>query len=302
MTNFAVLVLSFVAGVALRRSSSFADSAPAALNGYVLTISLPALILHLVPSFEFELELLLVLLMPWLLFVLAAALLIPLARRGLLERDVAGALLLTAGLGNTSFVGVPMIGALYREELMVLGLLADVFGSLLCLSLLGLPIGARLAATEGVALREGLRRVLRFPPFGATILALALRPVAVPEALDGALAVIGATLAPVALFSVGLQLRLAALRGLAGPLALGLAFKLVLGPLLVLAIYAGALGWRGEEFQVTIFLAAMGPMVSGGIVAQQLGLRRELVTLMLGLGIPLSFLTLPAWRMLLELV
>ena len=78
-----------------------------------------------------------------------------------------------------------------------------------------------------------------------------------------------------------------------------LAFKLLLGPALLLAFYRGALGWSGETFEVTIFLAAMGPMVSGGIVAQQLGLRPDLVALMLGLGIPISFVTLPLWRELL---
>jgi malate permease and related proteins len=35
----------------------------------------------------------------------------------------------------------------------------------------------------------------------------------------------------------------------------------------------------------------MGPMISGGIIAQERELDPELVTLMLGVGIPLSFFT-----------
>jgi hypothetical protein len=47
--------------------------------------------------------------------------------------------------------------------------------------------------------------------------------------------------------------------------------------------------------QVAIFEAAMAPMIGGAIVAAQHKLDPELSALMLGVGIPLSFLTLPAW-------
>ena len=39
----------------------------------------------------------------------------------------------------------------------------------------------------------------------------------------------------------------------------------------------------------------MGPQIGGAIVATQYGLDPELVTLMVGVGIILSFLTLPIW-------
>jgi predicted permease len=46
---------------------------------------------------------------------------------------------------------------------------------------------------------------------------------------------------------------------------------------------------------VTIFEAAMGPQIGGAIVAMQYGLSASLITLMVGVGIALSFLTLPLW-------
>jgi hypothetical protein len=54
--------------------------------------------------------------------------------------------------------------------------------------------------------------------------------------------------------------------------------------------------------RVTVFEAAMPPMIGASIVAMDHELDPPLLTLMLGVGIPLSFLTLPAWWYLLTLV
>jgi predicted permease len=47
--------------------------------------------------------------------------------------------------------------------------------------------------------------------------------------------------------------------------------------------------------RITLFEAAMGPQIGGAIVAIQHGLNPPLITLMVGIGIILSFVTLPAW-------
>jgi hypothetical protein len=46
---------------------------------------------------------------------------------------------------------------------------------------------------------------------------------------------------------------------------------------------------------VTVFEAAMGPMIGASIVAIEHELDPPLLTMMVGVGIPLSFLTLPVW-------
>jgi len=62
----------------------------------------------------------------------------------------------------------------------------------------------------------------------------------------------------------------------------------------------GLLGQTGPVIRVTVFEAAMGSMIGAAIVAMDHDLDPALVTLMVGLGIPLSFLTLPCWWWLLE--
>jgi hypothetical protein len=86
------------------------------------------------------------------------------------------------------------------------------------------------------------------------------------------------------------------------PLAAGLAFKLAIAPALILCVFVGLLGAGGPVTQVTVFEAAMAPMIGASIVAMDHDLDPPLVTLMIGIGIPLSFLTVPAWWYLLTLI
>jgi malate permease and related proteins len=54
--------------------------------------------------------------------------------------------------------------------------------------------------------------------------------------------------------------------------------------------------------QVTIFEVAMAPQIGGAIVAMEHKLDPPLITLMVGIGIPLSFITLPLWWYVLQSV
>jgi malate permease and related proteins len=84
-------------------------------------------------------------------------------------------------------------------------------------------------------------------------------------------------------------------KGKASALVVGLFFKLMVGPALVLVLFMGPLRSDWQVLSVTVFEAAMGPMIGASIVAMDYELDPPLVTLMVGVGIPVSFLTLPAW-------
>jgi predicted permease len=193
-----------------------------------------------------------------------------------------------------------MIETFYRREHLGLGILIDQLGSYMVLSTLGILIAVTYAAGADASPAAIARKIVLFPPFQAVLLALALKPFAYPEGLEIVLGKLGATLAPLALVSVGYQLRLGELRGRIAALSAGLAFKLVMGPALIMGLFAGAFGAGGTTIQVTIFEAAMAPMIGASIVAQEHKLDPPLITLMVGIGIPLSFLTLPVWWYMLQ--
>ncbi|WP_206664502.1 AEC family transporter [Dankookia rubra] len=156
-------------------------------------------------------------------------------------------------------------------------------------------VAACLHSDAVTSRREIAGRIARFPPLLATLLALAPMPVRYPDWLVAVLHRLGGTLARLALVSVGLQLRCATLRGNGTALALGPGYKLVLGPLLLDLLYVGVPGQAGETLQVTLLEAAMAPQIGASIIAIQQGLNPPLVTLMVGIGTLLSFVTLPVW-------
>jgi len=277
------------------------ESTPAALNGFIIHVSLPALTLLYVHDLRLSSSVLLLASMPWLHFALAAAFFLAAGRLLRLPRNTVGALILTGGLGNTSFLGLPMIEAYYGREGIAHGIMVDQLGSFLVLSTFGITV-AGLYSEGRPSLAAVMKRIALFPPFISLLLALALLPVAYPEWLTAVLGRLGGTLAPLALFSVGFAFRPGHLGRNGRSLALGLGFKLVLAPLVLSLFYLGVVGMRGLPAEVMLFEAAMPPMITAGIIAAEHDIDPPLAGLMVALGVLLSFLTLGAWHLLLGAV
>jgi predicted permease len=294
MPNLVLLIACFLLGMLLRRLGRLPEATPSVLNAFIINVSLPALTLLYVHELPIDRSLAYPAAMAWILFGLGMVFFVTLGRAAGWSRGRIGGLILVGSLANTSFLGLPMIETFYGEEHLGLGILIDQLGTYMVLSTLGILIAITYAA-GAASPGEIARRILRFPPFQAVLLALALKPLEYPAGLEVVLGKLGGTLAPLALVSVGYQLRLAELRGRFAALSAGLAFKLVMGPALIMALFAGALGASGQTIEVTIFEAAMAPQIGASIVALEHKLEPPLVTLMVGIGIPLSFLTLPLW-------
>jgi predicted permease len=299
MINLAVLVVCFALGILLRQSGRMPPDSHKAFNAFIVNIALPALILRHVHGLTLNRELLLPAGMPWVLFIAGALFFAALGRVCRWSRQTTGGLMLAGGLANTSFVGLPMIEAFYGPAFLSIGILADQLGTYLVLSTLGVAVAALYSAAGPVSPAMLVKRIAAFPPFQALVLSIVLLPFDYPEAFSAVLERLAATLTPLALVSVGYQLRLAGIGANARALSAGLLFKLVLGPAVVTALFVLGLKASGMVLQVTLFEAAMGPMIGGAIVAMDHGLNPPLVSLMVGLGIPLSLMTAACWCQLL---
>lgn len=296
MANIILLAVCLLAGVGLRKTGRFPANTPSALNGFIIHISLPALAILHIHNLKLDGSLLLTAAMAWLLFGLAWPLFHFSGKLLKLPRRTIGALVLVGGLGNTSFVGLPMIEAYYGKEFLGIGIIADQLGSFMVLSTLGI-LAATVYSSGDASPGQMLRKIILFPPFQALILALLLRPVSFPAWSVTILEKLGSTLTPLALVSVGFQLQFGGLKAVLKPLAAGLGYKLLLGPALIYLLYVVLLGATGSVTQITIFEAAMAPMITAGIIAIDHELDPPLVGMMVGIGIPLSFLTLHFWHM-----
>ena len=295
MNNYLLLGACFILGIILRRLRRLPDNAAAALNGFIVHISLPALTLTYVHGLHLQANLILPALMAWVMFAIGCVMFWLAGKALRFSPATTGALMLTGGLANTSFVGLPMIDTFYGSQFLGLGILIDQLGSYFVLSTLGILVASFYAPGRSVSAKAVLRKIILFVPFQAFVLALLLMPFDYPAWLDELLKRLGATLVPLALVSVGYQLQLSQVRGKATALAVGLLFKLILAPALILLLFSGLMRNDWQVLSVTVFEAAMGPMIGASIVAMDHELDPPLVTLMVGIGIPLSFLTLPLW-------
>lgn len=294
MNNLLLLILCFLAGMLLRRFKRMPDNAPATLNSFIIHISLPALALLYIHELHISGDILLVAVMPWLVFGMSAGFFWLVGRWLNLPRATTGALILVGGLGNTSFFGVPMVEAFYGKSGIATAIIVDQLGSFFALSVLGITVAGIYSSGRPTA-AEIAKRIVLFPPFIALVISLLLIPVEYADWFTALLKRLGDTLAPMALLSVGMQLRLGHIAEHKRNLAIGLAFKLVLAPLAIYLLYVQLLGAHGQAIQVTLFEAAMPPMITAAIVATEHDLDPELANVMVAVGIILSFITLSGW-------
>ncbi len=294
MENISLLILCLALGILLRASGRVPENAHTTLNAFIINVAFPALVLTQVHGMRPAPSLLYAVAMPWIAFLIGAALFWAIGRALRLPPASTGALMLTGGLGNTSFMGLPMIEAFYGRSGTGTGVLIDTLVTYLVLSTLGITIACIYARGEASA-GTVIRRVVTFPPLIAVAVAMALSPVAYPPLVTHVLGRLGATLAPLALVSVGMQLRPGAVRGNSKALAAGLGYKLVAAPAAIFLLYAVVLGLHGGNLRVTLLESAMGPQIGAAIVATQYGLAPELVTIMVGAGTVMAFVTLPVW-------
>lgn len=283
----------------LRHSRRMPDNAPATLNSFIIHVSLPALTLLYIHDLRLSGGVLLVAAMAWLVFGLSAGFFWLIGRWLELPRATVGALVVVGGLGNTSFFGLPMVEAYYGEAGLSAAIVADQLGSFLALSILGITV-AGIYSTGRPTAAEIIKRIALFPPFIALVVAFALIPFEYAPWFGVLLKRLGDTLAPLALLSVGMQLRLGHVAEHKRNLALGLGFKLLLAPLAIYLLYVQLLGAQGQAIQVTLFEAAMPPMITAAIVASEHDLDPPLANLMVAVGLLVSFVTLGGWWRLLQ--
>ncbi|HET8552778.1 MAG TPA: AEC family transporter, partial [Gammaproteobacteria bacterium] len=146
-----------------------------------------------------------------------------------------------------------------------------------------------------------LKRVVTFPAFLALLSGIVINVAGGwPRIVTDALAPVAATLTPVALFSVGLRFKLnLGSRQMLAAAGLGWSWKLFVAPALAFAVGTLA-GVGGTIFDVGVLQAAMAPMVSATILANEYDLDPPLANSILGVGIVISLVTVPLIHMLIS--
>ncbi len=296
---FALILAMLALGLAFQRLRVFPGNAAEVLNKVVLYVCLPASVLIYAPRLELGRDVLAVAAVPWLLLAATVAL-VSLATRALKLRDDEHAvLLLCVALGNTSFLGYPLVRALLGEDALPYAVIYDQFGAFLILSTFGLYVLARYGGDAKPTAGLIARRIATFPPFLALVFGLTLMPEAPPAWIAGGLQRLADALLPLVVLAIGLSLQLKLPRDELKPLAVGLVLKLAVMPLIALAL-APLLGLTAVQHDTVVLESAMPPMITAAALAISHRLAPGLAAAMVGYGILLSLLTLPAWAWILR--
>jgi len=291
--NFILTISLLAVGMLLKRVQIFPENTSQTLNLFVIYVSLPALVLMKVPELQFSQEVLVVAIVPWVLLVFSAGLIIIAAKIFYWSRDILAALLLIVPLGNTSFLGIPMVQSFFGEQAVPYALIYDQLGSFLALAVYGSLILALFSQAQNkVTIKSVLMKIITFPPFISLVIALMLSYTSLPQAYFDFLSPLAATLVPVVMIAVGFQLNLKLESGQLQPFIIGLSVKMLIAPALIFLLFL-LFDLDGMIYKVTIFEAAMPPMISAGALAIMVNLAPKLTAAMIAYGIVFSFVTLP---------
>ena len=291
MANFIMIGFFVLLGVLFRRLKAFPDETAQVLNMFALYVSLPAVILLKAPELTLSSQNIVAAIVPWCMLLLTAAIFLLLARRCNWSRPTIGVLLLVVPLGNTSFMGVPMVNAFFGEAGIPHLILYDQIGTMLIFATYGAVI-LSIYSGERSGVLTIVKRALLFPPTTALLVGLLLRDWTYPQALVDGLQSLAGALTPLVMTAIGFQMTLRLKPTTLGPLGTGLAIKLMIAPLVAL-LGCRLFGINSLTADISIFEAGMPPMVTASALAAAAGMGVELAVALAGLGIVLAFASLP---------
>ncbi|SHM33624.1 hypothetical protein SAMN05428972_3258 [Rhodanobacter sp. OK091] len=298
MSAMLLLFVCLILGLVVARLAKPPAGIVQGINWWVLNVALPALVLELIPKVKFDPQLWFPVAAMWLTFGGAWLLFGLLGPRLRWSRQRIGALILVCGLGNTAYMGYPLIEALHGKPGLALAVVADQIGTFPLLASAGIVVASIYSGRTPPA-RLIVKRIATFPAFVALVVGILVGLLGGwPELLNGVFAPIGASLTPLALFSVGLQFKFRPGPGQLGAAGWGLGWKLLLAPLLCWVL-GTATGVGGLVLTVGVLQAAMAPMVSAAILADEYELDPTLANTVLGAGTVLSLITIPLGNLLL---
>lgn len=294
MDQIALIFVCLLGGIILKRIPNIPENPHKGINFFLIYVSLPAVTLRYIPYFELDFFALVPISVSFIIFAFAWLFFKTLQKKLGWSNTLTACLILTCGLGNTSFVGFPLIESYFGKEGLPTAVIIDQ-GSFLVLASAGLTV-AISAAHGKVKPAVILKKIVLFPQFMAFIIALFFLGKGFGPVVESVLSKLAVTLVPLALVSVGLQIQFSFKEMKRRFIAIGLSYKLILAPIIILLFFKFILQDSSSlSAKVSIIEAAMAPMITASILATEYDLEAPLAQMITSIGILLSFGTTFIW-------
>jgi len=205
-----------------------------------------------------------------------------------LQRSHLLALILTVAFGNTGNYGLPLVKFAFGDEALAV---ASIF--YVTTTILFNTVGVVIASLGHLDLKSAILGVFKLPILYAVAAALLIKGfgIQIPLPLSRTIEIAANGAIPAMIILLGLELNRIEWSNSLRATGLGVAIKLLLGPVIGLLL-AGMFGLQGHTRQGSVIEAPMPAAVATTVVATEYKLEPSLVTAIVFLGTVFSPLTL----------
>jgi len=299
MNSLFFLFLFLLAGKILQKilDKNISNQLSLILNRFVIYISLPSLVIVYLKGIDFNDSFYIPIFSAWFIFFIITFLSFVLAKLLSFDKQTTIALIMISAFTNSSFLGIPFIEVLFGKNALNYAVIYDQIGSFLILSTFGVLI-IFLDRLEKIDFESIIIKIVTFPAFLSLIFILLFNDINLGF-LEDILYFFAKLLAPAALISIGLILKLKVDKQDLKPLIIALLLKLIVAPLILLVLFK-SLHLNSLSAKVSLLESAMAPMITAALISISAQIKPKLVASALGYGIILSFLTIPLFHILIK--
>ncbi|WP_269477235.1 AEC family transporter [Hominibacterium faecale] len=303
LSSLIMIFILILPGIFFRKKELISDHQSEAVSAIVVNLTWPCMVINAM-QMEFSFQILkdsgYMMAVALIVFTILIAVSFPLARLLRMSKTKQYMAVFMLIFGNTGFLGIPVIKALYGTEAVffaaILEMINDVLMFTIGIVLIQLSAGADLKIRAKQFLNPGLIGVM----IGLALFLLNCR---LPELLGGSIEMIGAATTPLTMFAIGYQLGALKIKEIVGDWQVYVIsfVKLLIVPVVTLVIVKL---WAGEFTlleKVLIISFAMPVASASTIFSQQYKGEVAFATKTVLLSTVLSIITIPIFAIIIEL-
>jgi len=283
IVSFLIIILL---GFILKRIKFFTEKDGELLKKIIFNISLPALIFISLTSSKFEGKFFLLFIMVPLAMIIQFFLLFITGLLLTKDKKMRASIILSGVMGNTAFLGYPLIEHVLGNTFLPYGILFDQINFYFFLIFL-LPVLAHIGGGD----RGEIKKFFISPPFFAFIIGLILRNFTIPSLIMEPLILLKYTISPLVMLYLGINLELNIKPKEIKYLLPVSVFKLLIFPFIILLV-SSVLRLESFILKPSLLQGMMPTMMASTIFGAEIGLDKKLLTKGVTLTTLLSPLTL----------
>ena len=303
LSSLIMIFILIVPGVFFKKKNILTEDQNGAINSIVVNLTWPCLVIDAM-QMQFSIQVLkdsaYILVVCLLILAIIFAISFPIAKLIRLPKTKQYLTVFMLLFGNTGFIGIPVIKALYGTDAVFYAAIVELINDILIFTV-GILL---IQLSAGANLKVGLKQFINPGLIGVIIgLVLFLLNIQLPELIGGSIEMIGNATTPLTMFCIGFQIGGLKLKEIAGDFQVyAICFvKLLIVPILTLLavkIWAGDFSML-EKVLIIGFAMPVGAVAS--IFSQQYKGEAAFATKSVLLSTVLSLITIPIFAIIMEL-